>query len=58
MLKPNTAGTGIKSCVIGGNGDDLSYDLRTTSNGDVLVCGTTTSTNLNTLNGGTARNTQ
>ncbi|MBK9761610.1 MAG: hypothetical protein IPO90_16990 [Flavobacteriales bacterium] len=57
VLKINTAGTGIKSCVIGGNGDDLSYDLRTTSNGDVLVCGTTTSTNLNTLNGGTASNT-
>ncbi|MCC6578587.1 MAG: SBBP repeat-containing protein, partial [Flavobacteriales bacterium] len=52
VLKINPAGTGIKSCVIGGNGSELSYDLRTTANGDVLVCGATTSTNLLTTNPG------
>ncbi|MBK8949184.1 MAG: SBBP repeat-containing protein [Flavobacteriales bacterium] len=52
VLKINPAGTGIKACVIGGNGGELSYDLRTTASGDVLVCGSTTSTNLLTQNPG------
>ncbi|MBL8009191.1 MAG: SBBP repeat-containing protein, partial [Flavobacteriales bacterium] len=52
VLKINPAGTGIKACVIGGNGGELSYDLRTTAGGDVLVCGSTTSTNLLTQNPG------
>ncbi|HMQ74915.1 MAG TPA: SBBP repeat-containing protein, partial [Flavobacteriales bacterium] len=52
VLKINQAGTGIKACVVGGNGGELSYDLRTTANGDVLVCGATTSNNLLTTNPG------
>ncbi|MCB0794927.1 MAG: SBBP repeat-containing protein, partial [Flavobacteriales bacterium] len=52
VTKINTAGTSIKSAVVGGNGDDDSFDLRTTPNGDVVVCGKTNSTNLATLNPG------
>ncbi|HQZ42634.1 MAG TPA: SBBP repeat-containing protein, partial [Flavobacteriales bacterium] len=52
VLKINTAGNSIKAAVIGGNSADDSYDLRVATNGDVIVCGTTTSTNLLTLNGG------
>ncbi|MCB0765561.1 MAG: hypothetical protein KDB84_12685, partial [Flavobacteriales bacterium] len=52
VLKINTAGNSIKAAVIGGNGTDDSYDLRTAANGDVFVVGSTTSTNLSTLNGG------
>ena len=52
VLKINTAGTGIKAAVVGGNGADDNYDVRIASNGDVFVCGSTTSTNLLTLNAG------
>ncbi|HEX2617893.1 MAG TPA: SBBP repeat-containing protein, partial [Flavobacteriales bacterium] len=52
ITKINPAGTGIKSCVLGGNGDDGSFDIRLTANGDVVVCGNTASTNLLTLNAG------
>lgn len=48
-MKISPDGQSIKSSVIGGNGDDNSYDLRFTSTGDVLVCGETESTNLATL---------
>ena len=50
VLKINTAGNSIKAAVVGGNGADDSYDLRTAANGDVFVCGSTTSSNLLTLN--------
>ncbi len=49
VMKISPDGQSIKSSVIGGNGDDNSYDLRFTSTGDVLVCGETESTNLATL---------
>jgi hypothetical protein len=49
ILKINTAGNSIKAAVVGGDGDDGSYDLRITSTGDVVVCGTTRSRNLGTL---------
>ncbi|HMN06973.1 MAG TPA: hypothetical protein PKD45_14745, partial [Flavobacteriales bacterium] len=52
VLKINTAGNSIKAAVIGGNGEDESYDLRIAANGDVLVGGHTKSTNLLTLNPG------
>ncbi|MCB9183724.1 MAG: hypothetical protein H6591_07375 [Flavobacteriales bacterium] len=52
VLKINTAGTSIKAAVLGGNGTDDSYDIRTAANGDVFICGSTTSTNLLTLNSG------
>ena len=50
VLKINTAGNSIKAAVVGGNGSDDNYDVRTAANGDVFVCGSTTSTNLLTLN--------
>ncbi|CAF0787684.1 unnamed protein product [Rotaria sordida] len=46
VLKINPTGTGIKSAVIGGNGTDNAFDLRIATNGDVIVGGFTTSTNL------------
>ncbi|MBK6883097.1 MAG: hypothetical protein IPH05_09180 [Flavobacteriales bacterium] len=49
VTKINTAGNSIKSAVVGGNNDDDSFDLRTTPNGDVVVCGKTSSTNWATL---------
>ncbi len=49
VLKITPDGQSIKGGVIGGNGDDESYDLRFTSTGDVLVCGETKSGNLATL---------
>jgi gliding motility-associated-like protein len=49
VMKITPDGQSIKASVIGGNGDDNSYDLRFTSNGDVVVCGETESTNLATL---------
>ncbi|MBK8614519.1 MAG: hypothetical protein IPN85_13790 [Flavobacteriales bacterium] len=52
VLKINTAGTGIKAAVVGGNGADDNFDVRIATNGDVFVCGSTTSTNLLTLNAG------
>ena len=52
VLKINTAGNSIKAAVLGGNGSDDSYDLRTATNGDVFVVGSTTSTNLLSLNAG------
>ena len=53
VLKINTAGTSIKASVIGGNGTDNNFDVRLAANNDVFVCGSTTSTNLATLNPGT-----
>ncbi|MEB2342817.1 MAG: hypothetical protein OZ932_12535, partial [Flavobacteriia bacterium] len=52
VMKINPAGNSIKASVLGGNGDEESYDLRLAPNGDVLVGGHTTSTNLLTLNSG------
>ncbi|MEO8067673.1 MAG: SBBP repeat-containing protein, partial [Flavobacteriales bacterium] len=52
VLKINTAGTGIKAAVVGGNGADDNFDVRLAANGDVFVCGSTASTNLLTLNAG------
>ena len=52
ITKINTAGTSIKSAVIGGDGGDLSFDLRIDSNGEVIVCGYTNSDNLATTNPG------
>ncbi|HRD53872.1 MAG TPA: hypothetical protein PKY96_14615, partial [Flavobacteriales bacterium] len=52
VLKINTAGNSIKAAVVGGNGADDNYDVRLAANGDVFVCGSTTSTNLLTLNAG------
>ncbi|HOY49618.1 MAG TPA: hypothetical protein PK281_09505, partial [Flavobacteriales bacterium] len=49
ILKINQAGTAMKAAVIGGDGDDGSFDLRLTASGDVVVCGNTTSKNLATL---------
>ncbi len=49
ILKINRTGNAIKSAVIGGDGDDGSFDLRTTSSGDIIICGNTKSKNLATL---------
>ncbi|MFZ1609965.1 MAG: SprB repeat-containing protein, partial [Chitinophagales bacterium] len=49
ITKINTSGNSIKSAVIGGNGSDGAFDLRTTADGNIVVCGNTRSTNLNTL---------
>lgn len=57
ILKINRDGTGIKASVLGGNGDEGSYDLRINEAGDVVICGQTTSTNLSTLYGLGASNT-
>ncbi|MBK9175978.1 MAG: hypothetical protein IPM46_06480 [Flavobacteriales bacterium] len=52
VLKINQAGNSIKAAVVGGNGADDNYDVRLAANGDVFVAGSTTSTNLLTLNAG------
>ncbi|MBK9147994.1 MAG: hypothetical protein IPM12_09300 [Flavobacteriales bacterium] len=52
VLKINTAGNSIKAAVVGGNGSDDNYDVRLAANGDVFVAGSTTSTNLLTVNPG------
>ncbi|HRH70909.1 MAG TPA: hypothetical protein PLB89_15510, partial [Flavobacteriales bacterium] len=52
VLKITQDGQSIKAAVVGGNGADDNFDVRTAANGDVFVCGSTTSTNLLTLNGG------
>ncbi|MBL7983769.1 MAG: hypothetical protein JNM91_02160 [Flavobacteriales bacterium] len=52
VLKITQDGQSIKAAVVGGNGTDDNYDVRTAPNGDVFVCGSTTSTNLLTLNAG------
>ncbi|MEO7080655.1 MAG: hypothetical protein ABIY71_03970, partial [Flavobacteriales bacterium] len=52
VVKINTAGNSIKSAVVGGNGTDSAFDLRIAPNGDVIVGGNTTSTNLLTVNSG------
>ncbi|MCB9194537.1 MAG: hypothetical protein H6597_08415, partial [Flavobacteriales bacterium] len=52
VLKINTAGNSIKSAVVGGNGTDNAFDLRIATNGDVIICGNTTSSNLATSNSG------
>ncbi len=52
VVKINPAGTSIKAAVVGGNGADDNYDVRIAANGDVFVCGSTTSANLLTLNPG------
>ena len=49
IMKITPDGKSIKSSVIGGNGNDESYDLRFSSTGDVVICGNTTSTNLDSL---------
>jgi gliding motility-associated-like protein len=63
ITKINKAGTSIKSAVIGGNGDEQSFDLRFDPSGNIIIGGYTNSTNLatqyagsgasNTNNGGT-----
>ncbi|MBK8339493.1 MAG: hypothetical protein IPK99_05540 [Flavobacteriales bacterium] len=52
VLKITQDGQSIKAAVVGGNGADDNFDVRTAANGDVFVCGSTTSTNLLTLNAG------
>ncbi|MFN8164705.1 MAG: T9SS type A sorting domain-containing protein [Bacteroidia bacterium] len=52
IMKINKNGNSIKSSVIGGNGDDGSFDLRINSLGDIVICGNTESTNLSTLHPG------
>ncbi|MBS1582814.1 MAG: SBBP repeat-containing protein, partial [Bacteroidetes bacterium] len=52
ITKINTAGNSIKSAVVGGNGDDGSFDVRIDNAGDLVVCGNTRSTNLATLYSG------
>ncbi len=52
LTKIDRDGTSIKSAVVGGNGADLSFDLRIAANGEVVVCGYTTSSNLATVNPG------
>ncbi len=52
LTKIDRDGTSIKSAVVGGNGDDLSFDLRIGANGDVVICGYTTSSNLASVNPG------
>jgi hypothetical protein len=53
ILKITPDGQSVKAAVIGGNGDDGSFDLRITAQGDVIVCGNTSSSNLSTLYPGT-----
>ncbi|HTB31991.1 MAG TPA: hypothetical protein VK808_08205, partial [Bacteroidia bacterium] len=53
IMKITPDGKSIKSSVIGGNGNDESYDLRFSSTGDVVICGNTTSTNLDSIFPGT-----
>ncbi|MEI7802479.1 MAG: SprB repeat-containing protein, partial [Bacteroidota bacterium] len=57
VLRINTAGNTVKAATIGGNGTESPFDLRITSAGDILVCGSTTSSNLGTKYGGNASNT-
>jgi hypothetical protein len=52
VLKISQDGNSIKNAVIGGDGTDSSYDLRILDSGDIIVCGSTTSDNLNTLHPG------
>ncbi len=52
VTKITQDGQSIKSAVVGGNGADDNFDVRLAQNGDVFVCGSTTSTNLLTLNAG------
>ena len=52
ILKINRTGNAIKAAVIGGDGDDGSFDLRTTSSGDIIICGNTRSRNLATIYSG------
>ena len=53
ITKITKTGTSIKSAVVGGNGDDGSFDLRIAKTGEITVCGNTKSTNLATLYPGT-----
>src|SRR5690606_29685789 len=52
VVKINQAGNSIKGAVVGGNGADNAFDLRIAPNGDVILCGHTTSSNLGTINSG------
>ncbi|MFZ1689356.1 MAG: hypothetical protein WAU70_18180, partial [Flavobacteriales bacterium] len=52
VLKITQDGQSIKAAVVGGSGADDNFDVRLAANGDVFVCGSTTSTNLLTLNAG------
>ncbi|HRH65451.1 MAG TPA: hypothetical protein PLU53_04070, partial [Bacteroidia bacterium] len=49
IMKITRDGQSIKSSVIGGDGDDGSFDLRINEAGDVVICGNTASGNLATL---------
>ncbi len=53
IMKINKEGNSIKAAVVGGNQSDGSFDLRITSSGDIVVGGSTASTNLSTLHPGT-----
>ncbi|MCB0508061.1 MAG: hypothetical protein KDD21_07175, partial [Bacteroidetes bacterium] len=57
VTKINKAGNSIKSAVVGGNGEDQSFDLRFDSDGNIIVGGYTKSTNLGSRYGGLASNT-
>ncbi len=58
ISKLNKAGNSVKSAVIGGNNEELAFDLRTTNNGNVIIAGYTKSTNLSTqFSGSGATNT-
>ncbi|HNP47938.1 MAG TPA: T9SS type A sorting domain-containing protein [Bacteroidia bacterium] len=53
IMKITRDGKSIKSSVIGGDGDDGSFDLRISEAGDIVICGNTASSNLATLYPGT-----
>jgi len=53
ITKMTTDGLSIKSSVIGGGGDEGSFDLRLNSLGDIIICGNHNSNNLGTLYPGT-----
>jgi hypothetical protein len=49
ITKMTTDGLSIKSSVIGGAGDEGSFDLRINEVGDIVICGNHNSNNLGTL---------
>ncbi len=53
ITKMTTDGLSIKSSVIGGAGDEGSFDLRINEVGDIVICGNHNSNNLGTLYPGT-----
>ncbi|MBP7496096.1 MAG: hypothetical protein KA792_00325 [Bacteroidales bacterium] len=49
IMKINQSGTSFKAAVVGGNSTEEVYDLRFTKAGNIVVAGSTKSTNLSTL---------